>query len=80
MYRNPTFDYERDRENTSLLVADVRRVMSIGIAIVVVLSIALIASGGVAAGFTLLLMGGGPLVIIAIVGELVRKWSRRGEP
>jgi len=79
MYRNPTFDYERDRENTSILVGDVRRVMFIGIGIVAILSIAIMASGGVSAGFTLLLMGGGPLAIIAIVGELVRRWSRRGQ-
>ncbi len=79
MYRSPAFDYERDRENTAMLTGDVRRMMRIGIAIVLGLAIALMATGGVKAGLNLMLLGGGPLVIIAAVGELLGRRARRGD-
>ncbi len=78
MYRNPTFDYERDQANTAVLVGDVRRAMYIGITVVVVFSSILALSGGVEAGLNLLLIVGGPLLLLAAAGESLRLWSRRG--
>jgi len=78
MYRNPTFDYERDQANTALLIGDVRRAMYIGITVVVVFSFVLALSGGVEAGLNLLLIVGVPLLVLAAAGESLRLWSRRG--
>ncbi len=76
-YRNPPFDYDRDQENTAMLVDDVRRATRLGIIGVVILAIALVLSGGVEPGLSLLLLVGGPLLIIRVVGELLRRWSQR---
>ena len=79
MYRNPTFDYERDQANTAMLVGDVRRSMYVGITIVVAFASLLVLSGRFEAGLNLLLITGAPLLMIALVGEALRVWSRRGE-
>jgi hypothetical protein len=79
MYRNPTFDYERDHANMSILIGDVRRSMFIGITIVVTFAFVLILSGGLEAGLNLMLIAGVPLVLLALAGEALRWWSRRGE-
>ena len=78
MYRNPTFDYERDHANLSILIGDVRRSMYIGITIVVVFAFVLILSGGLEAGINLMLIAGVPLVLLALAGETLRWWSQRG--
>jgi hypothetical protein len=80
MYRNPAFDYERDQDNMSILIGDVRRSMYIGIAIVVVFGFVLILSGGIEAGLNLMLIVGVPLLGLALAGEALRWWSRRGAP
>jgi nitrogen fixation-related uncharacterized protein len=79
MYRNPRFDYERDQANMSILIGDVRRSMYIGITIVVVFSFVLILSGGIEAGLNLMLIVGVPLLMVAVAGEALHWWSRRGE-
>jgi hypothetical protein len=78
-YRNPRFDYERDQENTAILIGDIRRSMYIGITIVVVFGCVLILSGGIEAGLNLMLIVGVPLSCLALAGEVLRWWSRRGE-
>jgi protein-S-isoprenylcysteine O-methyltransferase Ste14 len=78
MYRNPTFDYENDHANTVMLIGDVRRVMYIGITVVVVFSLILMLSGGIEAGFNLMLIVGVPLLLLASAGEALRLWTRRG--
>jgi hypothetical protein len=52
--------------------------MYIGISVVVVFSFLLILSGGTEAGLNLLLIVGAPLLVLAIAGEALRLWSRRG--
>ncbi len=80
MYRNPTFDLDRDQENTAMLIHDLRRVMGIALIVVVGFSILLIASGGVSAGFNLLLIVGAPLAMILATGEVVNRRRRRSTP
>ena len=78
-YRNPTFDYERHQADLAILIGDVRRFMRIGLTIVVGFSSILIFSGRFEAGLNLLMIVGTPLLLIALVGETLSVWSRRGE-
>lgn len=79
MFEPPTFDYDRDRENTSMLVRDVRRFTAVGLVLVVVFSILLAFGGSATAGLNLLLIVGVPLLCIAAIGELVRRRSHRDD-
>lgn len=80
MYRNPAFDYERHQDDLAILIGDVRRFMRIGLTIVVVFATMLAVSGRFVASLNLLMIVGAPLLVIALVGEALEFWSRRGEP
>jgi len=63
-----------------MLIHDLRRVIGIGLVVVVAFSIVLIASGGVSAGLNLLLIAGVPLAMILTVGEVLNRRRRRRSP
>ena len=79
-YRNPEFDYERHQTDLAILIGDVRRFMRLGLAIVGVFAAMLAISGGFEASLSLLMIAGAPLLVIALVGESLRFWSRGNEP
>jgi FtsH-binding integral membrane protein len=74
-YRNPTFDYEKDQEVTAMLLADVRKMMWIGLIIVAVLAAMLAFTGSGSAALNLFAIVGFPLLVILLIGELIR-WRR----
>jgi hypothetical protein len=79
MFEPPQFDYDRDRELTSMLICDVRRMTNVGLVIATVFALILMFSGSVTAGLNLMLIVGVPLLCIAAVGEFLRRRSRRDD-
>lgn len=79
MFEPPQFDYDRDRENTSMLIRDVRRMTSGGLVVVTVFALLLMFTGSTSAGLNLLLIVGVPLLCIASVGEFLRRRSPRDD-
>lgn len=53
--------------------------MWIGIAGVTIFAIVLTVTGSTEAGVNLLIIVGGPLLLIAAVAELLRAWFQRGQ-
>jgi hypothetical protein len=79
MFEPPQYDYDRDRENTSMLIRDVRRMTSIGLVVVTAFALLLAFGGSASAGVNLMLIVGVPLLCIAAIGELLRRRSRRDD-
>lgn len=77
MFENPNFDLDDDQAYNAMLVRDIRRVMRMGLAVIVAFSIVLMIGASIESGVNLLLIVGGPLVGFLAVGELLGVWLRR---
>jgi hypothetical protein len=79
MFEPPQYDYDRDRENTSMLIRDIRRVTGVAIVVVTAFALMLAFGGSASAGVNLMLIVGVPLLLIGAVGEILRRRSRRDD-
>ena len=60
-----------------MLVSDIQRMMRIALIGIGLFALALAISGSPGAGLNLVLIVGGPILIIAAAGMLLGRWSRR---